>query len=66
MSISDNNTQILNDIQSLQNLEQEMFSNLEENTSLTPDQQQQIIEKINQISQMRVNLYKTLGSLNQT
>jgi hypothetical protein len=43
-----------------------MFSNLEENINLTPDQQQQIIEKINQISQMRVNLYKTLSSLNQT
>ena len=66
MSISDNNTQILNDIQSLQKLEQEMFSNLEENVNLTPDQQKQIVEKINQISQMRVNLYKTLGNLNQT
>ena len=66
MSISDNNTQILNDIQSLQNLEQEMFSNLEENPNLTTDQQEQIVQKINQISQMRLNLYKTLSSINGT
>lgn len=66
MSISDNNAQILNDIQSLQNLEQEMFSNIEQNPNLTPEQQEQIVQKINQISQMRVSLYKTLGSLNQS
>jgi hypothetical protein len=56
----------LNDIQSLQKLEQEMFSNIEENPNLTPEQQEQIVQKINQISQMRVSLYKTLGSLNKS
>jgi len=66
MTISDNNTQILIDIQSLQKLEQEMFSNLEENPNLTQEQRNEIIEKINQLSQMRVNLYQTLGNLNQT
>ena len=62
----DNTTQILTDIESLQKVEQEMFSNLEENPNLTPEQQNEMIQKINQISQMRVNLYQTLGTLSQT
>jgi hypothetical protein len=66
MTISDNITIILNDIQSLQVLEQELFSNLETNPKLTPDEQQQIVQKINQISKMRINLYETLASLNQS
>jgi hypothetical protein len=58
------NTQILGDIQNLQSFEQEMFSNLEENPMLTQQQQQAIIQKINQISSMRLNLYKTLNGVN--
>jgi hypothetical protein len=60
----DNTSQILNDIQSLQDIEQQLFSNLEENQNLTQDQQKQIIQKINDISNMRINLYKTLNNLN--
>lgn len=63
-NISQNNEQILNDIQSLQKMEQDLFSSLETNTNLTLQQQQKIIEKMNQITNMRINLYKTLSSVN--
>ena len=62
--MEENNSQILNDIQSLQTLEQELFNNLENQPDLSSDQQQQLINKINNISNMRVNLYQTLGGVN--
>jgi hypothetical protein len=62
--IQQNNEQILNDIQALQQMEQQLFDNLETNTGLTTTQQEQIIDKINQISSMRVNLYQTLSGVN--
>ena len=46
-NVQENTTQILNDIQSLQTIEQQLFSSLEENTGLTTQQQDQIVEKIN-------------------
>jgi hypothetical protein len=63
-NIAQNNEQILNDIQSLQQMEQQLFNNLETNTNLTPQQQQQIVEKMNQLSNMRINLYQTLSGVN--
>ena len=62
--MEENNSQILNDIQSLQTIEQELFNNLENHPDLTSDQQTQIVQKINNISNMRVNLYETLGGVN--
>lgn len=62
---SENIQNILNDIQSLQQLEQEMFQNLDNNTNLTTQQKKQIVDKINNISKMRINLYETLGDINQ-
>ena len=62
--MEENNSQILNDIQSLQTIEQELFNNLENEPDLSSDQQQQMISKINNISNMRVNLYQTLGGVN--
>ena len=59
-----NNDQILNDIQSLQTMEQELLSNLETNPNLSSQEQKQIIKKMNQLSDMRVNLYKTVGNIN--
>jgi len=56
--------QILNDIQLLQQMEQQLFNSLETNTTLTVQQQQQIIDKISQLSTMRVNLYQTLSGMN--
>jgi len=58
------NEQILNDIQSLQQIEQQLFSSLENDPNLTTAQQQSIIEKINQLSDMRINLYQTLSGVN--
>ena len=63
-NIAQNNEQILNDIQSLQQMEQQLFNNLETNTTLTPQQQLQIVEKMNQLSNMRINLYQTLSGVN--
>ena len=48
----ENSSQILNDIQSLQTIEQQLFNSLEENTGLTTDQQKKIVEKINNISKI--------------
>lgn len=62
--VSENNEQILNDINTLQDMEKQLFNNLETNKDLTPQQQQQIIEKMNQLSDMRINLYKTLSGVN--
>ena len=63
-NVQQNNEQILNDIQSLQQMEQQLFSNLESNPNLTATQQQDIIEKMNQLSNMRISLYQTLSGVN--
>jgi len=63
-NIQQNNEQVLNDIQSLQQMEQQLFNNLESNPNLTPAEQKKIIEKMNQLSNMRINLYKTLSGVN--
>lgn len=63
-NITHNNEQILNDIQSLQQIEQRLFNNLETNTTLTPQQQQDIVDKMNKLTDMRVNLYKSLRGMN--
>jgi hypothetical protein len=63
-NVEENSTQLLNDIQSLQSIEQQLFNSLEENTGLTTDQQKKIVEKINDISKMRINLYETLNGVN--
>ena len=62
--VQENTSQILNDVQSLQTIEQELFNSLEENTGLTIDQQKAVVEKINNISKMRINLYQTLNGVN--
>jgi len=63
-NIKDNNEQILNDIQSLQQMEQQLFNSLETNPNLTSQQQKDIVNKMNQISNMRINLYQTLSGVN--
>lgn len=63
-NVQENTSQILNDVQSLQTIEQELFNSLEENTGLTPEQQKGVVEKINNISKMRINLYQTLNGVN--
>jgi hypothetical protein len=59
------NAQTITNIATLQTIEKDLFSNLESglaNNTLTPDQQQQIVQKINEISQLRTNLYQTMNS----
>jgi hypothetical protein len=63
-NIQENNEQVLNDIQSLQQIEQQLFNTLETNSNLTSEEQEQIVNKINQLSNMRINLYKTLSGVN--
>lgn len=63
-NITDNNEQILNDIQSLQQIEQRLFNNLETNTTLTRQQQEDIIDKMNKLTDMRINLYQSLRGIN--
>ena len=55
--------QIVNDIQNLQKIEQDLVNTLDANPILTPEQQQQLINKINSISNMRINLYETLSEI---
>ncbi len=57
--------QLLADIERLQTIEKELFANLETNSGLSTDQQNKIIEKINNISEMRIDLYRTIGGMNQ-
>ena len=64
--MQDRNLQTLNDIQGLQSIETELFNNLESgiaNNTLTTVQQNAIINKINEISQMRMNLYNNLNGM---
>jgi len=62
-NIQGGNQEILTDIQSLQGIEQNLFNSLE-NPNLTSEEQESIINKINRISEMRINLYKTLTGVN--
>jgi len=59
-----NNEEILNNIQSLQQIEQQFFTSLETNPNLSRQQQQEILDKINRITTMRLSLYNTLSSIN--
>jgi hypothetical protein len=63
-NVQQNNEQILNDIQSLQQIEQQLFNNLETNPNMSKDEQQKTLQKMNQLSNMRINLYKTLSGVN--
>lgn len=63
-NFQENNEQILNDIQSLQQIEQKLFNSLEGNPNLSKEEQTKMIEKMNQLSNMRINLYKTLSGVN--
>jgi len=62
--MNDSNTQTMANINTLQQSEMELFVNLEKGVadeSISVDQQKAIVQKINEISQMRVNLYKNLN-----
>ena len=61
-NLQERNEQSLNDIKSLQTNEMKLYDSLE-NKTLTSDQKQQIIDQINQISQMRINMYANLKNM---
>lgn len=61
-NLQERNKQILDNIKSLQTTEMDLYNSLE-NNSLNADQKQQVINKINQISQMRINLYASLKDM---
>ncbi len=56
---------ILRDIKQLQVLEKELFTNLEQNTSLSAGEQDKIFDKINKVTAMRLDLYQTLNEINK-
>jgi hypothetical protein len=67
MDISDTDNEILSNIQNLQTMEKELFATLEKNINnnqLSDTQKNDIINKINQLAQNRIDLYYTLGTVN--
>jgi len=65
-NIEEGRVQTLTNISELQNIEKDYFSKLNtgliQNT-LTPEEKDMYVQKINEISQMRVNLYKNLNGM---
>lgn len=61
-NLHEKNEQVLNNILQLQTQEKQLYDSLDDVT-LTSDQKQQIIDKINQISQMRTNMYSGLKDM---
>ena len=60
-----NNEQILNNISNLQKIERQLLTDLETNSDLTVEQQDKIFARIQDISEMRVDLYETIGGTNE-
>jgi hypothetical protein len=61
-ALQEKNEQVLNNISNLQNEEKSLYQKLDDN-SLTPDDKKMIIDKINEISQMRLNLYSSMNDM---
>ena len=61
-SLAEGNEQTLNDIKQLQTQEMDIYNSLDDG-ELTTEQKQQGIDKMNQISQMRINLYANLNNM---
>jgi hypothetical protein len=61
-----NSEKILNDIKELQKLEQQMFSELEQNGTLSNQDKSKMSATINQLADMRSNLYKNIDALSKT
>jgi hypothetical protein len=61
-NLQERNQQVLENISQLQTQEKEFYKSLDD-PSLTSDQKQQIINKINEISQMRLNMYAGMQNM---
>jgi hypothetical protein len=59
------NQKLIDDIKGLQEIERELSDSLETNVSMTDEEKQKLVKRINNVSQMRINLYETLGELNK-
>jgi len=67
-SMQDGQVQTITDISELQDIEKDYFQRLNMglvNDSLTSDEKDTLVQKINEISQMRVNLYRNLNDTYQ-
>ena len=67
-NVSTNNQQMLNNITYLQNIEQDLFNEIEKNIaddSLTDDLKQKLTDQIGKVTEMRVNLYSNLNNNSQ-
>ena len=62
-TMQERNEQTLADIHKLQQIEQELYDSLEKNANMNVDEKNKIINKISEISQMRINLYSNLKDL---
>jgi len=65
-SMQERNQQTLADIKNLQDMEQELYNILEQNSmnnNLTLEEKDKTVNKINEISQMRINLYANLKDI---
>ena len=61
-NLQEKNEQILNDISQLQDIEKTIYNQLSKQ-DLSIDEREALIMKIEQISQMRMNLYQTLSNI---
>ena len=61
-SLQERNQQILNNIAHLQKQEKQLYDSLD-NVNLNPAQKREIINRINQISQTRINMYSGLKDM---
>lgn len=64
-TLTDSEEQTISNIQNLQEIETGLYNTLESNLTngmLTEEEQQNIINKINEVSTMRINLYNSLTS----
>lgn len=66
--LEDQTSEIVADIQNLQNIETDLFKTLETgiaNKTLTQDQQTKLVDQINKVYSMRDSLFKTLNNAQQ-
>ena len=61
-NLQERNQQVLDNISQLQTQEKQLYDNLDDIT-LTSEQKQQIIARINEISQMRLNMYSSMKDM---
>jgi len=65
-NIQEGKAQTLSDISELQKIEKDYFNNLEKGLaqeSISLEEKDSLVQKINQVSQMRTNLYKNLNGM---